>query len=136
MPAENFELNKKSKAAEQRNRLISAAQEEIVRLRNFTRQAIEDKKTQKEEPLLQYAKDFEAIQLNLIDANEAYFLDRVMHSDDEEDYEDLVKKIAAYRKRLALNPSESEQKSHTSFLNYIGNKAAVILERALEKESK
>ena len=133
-----FETNKNLEfaEAEKDRQLINAARKEIIRLRELTGQAKKEGKTQDDEPLLQYAPDFENINLDLIDIEEADFLDKIMNSSSEEDYYDLVDKVNKYRKKTSSLSSEAEKKSHNHFLNYIGNKALLILQRLYEKEDK
>ena len=55
---------------------------------------------------------------------------------DSKSYGSLVDKVNKYRKKTSSLSSEAEKKSHNHFLNYIGNKALLILQRLYEKEDK
>lgn len=129
IPGKNQEKN--IVAAENKALLIEAAKNEMLRLRDLTRMAAAAGKTQKEEGLLQYAKDFENIDLSLIGGDEANLLDKVMHASGDRAYEEFVKDARKYlEEKVRSFPKESrERKSLLSFYNYIANCGSAIANR-------
>ncbi len=120
-------------AAEQGTQLIEVARKEIIQLRDLTRKAKAEGKTQKEEPLLQYSPDFEAIILDRITPEEAHFLELALHGDTQEAFDQLIEGVNAFRKKIDTFPAE-ERTSHHYFMNFVGNKSAGILFRAAGEE--
>ncbi len=130
---ENFEKdikNNTDKTAESAA-LIKSARNEILRLREFSRSAIAEGKTQNEYDILQYAPDFENMDPGSFGEAEAVLLDMVMNSAGEDTYSEFVNLAKKYQQeRIFILPKESpERKPLAAFFNYIANRGSQILSR-------